>query len=52
MLGNIGNESIFKINTTDKSRTFINILMHFFYRKFISEIHECVQKSEKFSLSL
>ena len=52
MLGNIGSESIFKINTTDKARTFTDILMRFFFRKFISEIHEYSQKSEKFSSSL
>ena len=52
MLGNIGNEYIFKIGTTDKSRTFTDILMRFFFRKFISEIHEYSQKAEKFSSSL
>ena len=52
VLGNIGNEYIFKIGTTDKSRTFTDILMRFFFRKFISEIHEYSQKAEKFSSSL
>ena len=38
---NIGNESIVKINTMDKCRTFTNILMHFFFRKFLKYMNTC-----------
>ena len=45
--GNIGNQSVFKINTATNLEDLTNILMCFFLGKFIFGIHEYFQKSKK-----